>query len=910
MSISRGAARPCSSRCDLRRDLRAGGDSRSGVGSRLGRGDARGRASARERRVASRRDPGASGGADRRGVPDRALRRRGDRRSRRRSSGNPAEPLVRALREVVGGEAADYVHYGATSQDIVDSAAMLVSRRALGLICEELDGVAAACAGLAEDTSADADGCADAAAAGRADDVRAQGGRLAGGGHARADPAARAARAASGTAGRRSRHARGARRRRARRSAGFFAARARACGAGASVARRSRERRRARRRRSRSQAGACAKIGLDVALLAQTEVGEVREPAGQGGSSTMPHKRNPGRLGDRGCVRAARSGGLRRSSPARSSASTSARSEPGRPSGGRSRTRSPTPAARPPRSRRTLDGLEVDVGRMRANLELTASAMSERLAFVLARTDRPRRRKARSPRRAASSSPGGRSATRSPECSPRRNSTRSSIRRPTSARPARSSTARSAFYRSDVAMSDHDRGMEVRREVLGDDARRSRRRADDAVHRRFPGSDHALCLGRDLVAPGPRPPDAKRDHAHRPRRARPPRGARAPPPRRAPQRPDRRTRSRRSCSRARSTAAFRLPTRPSRLRSGCSTRTRPNEPRGRDLGGADARSAATAAALSGMRPDDLAALAIARGGRAGRGGGGRDRGRLVRVREPGRRGQPQRRSDGGAARGPAGVGRRRDGQPALRLRALRGRRRLPRDRRGRRRSLRRRWSRVDVAGAARRRPSPTSRFRAATERSTTRRSAGGSRTRGSRRCSRSSRWGRPARTSPSAGASRARIRTPSPLESQRRWAAAQEAGRFADELVPVGELERDEHPRPGHGCWRSSRRSKPVFRAGGTVTAGNASGINDGAAALVIASEERARALGVEPLGAFAGSAVAGVDPRVMGIGPVPAVRKLLARDRDRRRGSRPRRAERGLRVAERRGDPRARARP
>ncbi len=69
---------------------------------------------------------------------------------------------------------------------------------------------------------------------------------------------------------------------------------------------------------------------------------------------------------------------------------------------------------------------------------------------------------------------------------------------------------------------------------------------------------------------------------------------------------------------------------------------------------------------------------------------------------------------------------------------------------------------------------------------------------------------------------------------------------------------------------------KPAFRAGGTVTAGNASGINDGAAALVIASEEKARELGVEPLGTFVGSAVAGVDPRVMGIGPIPAVRKLL----------------------------------
>ena len=64
----------------------------------------------------------------------------------------------------------------------------------------------------------------------------------------------------------------------------------------------------------------------------------------------------------------------------------------------------------------------------------------------------------------------------------------------------------------------------------------------------------------------------------------------------------------------------------------------------------------------------------------------------------------------------------------------------------------------------------------------------------------------------------------------------------------------------------------------GTVTAGNASGINDGAAALVIASEEKARELGIEPLGRFVASAVAGVDPRVMGIGPVPAVRKLLDR--------------------------------
>ena len=118
------------------------------------------------------------------------------------------------------------------------------------------------------------------------------------------------------------------------------------------------------------------------------------------------------------------------------------------------------------------------------------------------------------------------------------------------------------------------------------------------------------------------------------------------------------------------------------------------------------------------------------------------------------------------------------------------------------------------------------------------------------------------------------------LRSQQRWAAAAEAGRFDDELVAVNGLERDEHPRPDTSAEKLAAL-KPAFRTnGGTVTAGNSSGINDGAAALVIASEEKAKQLGVEPLGEFAGSAVAGVDPRVMGIGPVPAVRKLLERTR------------------------------
>ena len=111
------------------------------------------------------------------------------------------------------------------------------------------------------------------------------------------------------------------------------------------------------------------------------------------------------------------------------------------------------------------------------------------------------------------------------------------------------------------------------------------------------------------------------------------------------------------------------------------------------------------------------------------------------------------------------------------------------------------------------------------------------------------------------------------LRSQQRWSAAD----FGDELVAVEGVDRDEHPRPDTTAEKLALL-KPAFRGNGTVTAGNSSGLNDGAAALVISSEERARELGVDPLGGFVGSAVAGVDPRVMGIGPVPAVRKLLAR--------------------------------
>ena len=111
------------------------------------------------------------------------------------------------------------------------------------------------------------------------------------------------------------------------------------------------------------------------------------------------------------------------------------------------------------------------------------------------------------------------------------------------------------------------------------------------------------------------------------------------------------------------------------------------------------------------------------------------------------------------------------------------------------------------------------------------------------------------------------------LRSQQRWA---DAG-LDDELVAVDGIEHDEQPRPDTTLEKLASL-KPAFRAGGSVTAGNSSSLNDGAAALVLASEDKARELGAEPLGAFVASAVAGVDPRVMGIGPVPAVRKLLDR--------------------------------
>lgn len=126
------------------------------------------------------------------------------------------------------------------------------------------------------------------------------------------------------------------------------------------------------------------------------------------------------------------------------------------------------------------------------------------------------------------------------------------------------------------------------------------------------------------------------------------------------------------------------------------------------------------------------------------------------------------------------------------------------------------------------------------------------------------------------------------LQSQRRWARAHEAGRFTDELTPVPVPQRkgdpiivdtDEHPRPDTTLERLAKL-RPAFATDeqATVTAGNSSGVNDGAAALLLVEAERARSLGLEPLAYVGPSAAAGVDPAYMGIGPVLAIRKALDR--------------------------------
>jgi acetyl-CoA acyltransferase 2 len=115
-------------------------------------------------------------------------------------------------------------------------------------------------------------------------------------------------------------------------------------------------------------------------------------------------------------------------------------------------------------------------------------------------------------------------------------------------------------------------------------------------------------------------------------------------------------------------------------------------------------------------------------------------------------------------------------------------------------------------------------------------------------------------------------------QSQMRTKAAQESGRLSEEIVPVaGVLERDEHPRPATTREALAGLS-PVFRKDGVITAGNASGITDGAASVVLSTAEEATARGLEPLARIVSWGVAGCDPSLMGIGPVPAIKMALGR--------------------------------
>ncbi len=302
-----------------------------------------------------------------------------------RAAGNPAEPLVRALRAAVGGEAAAFVHFGATSQDIVDSAAMLVSRRAVELILEDLDGLAAACAALAEahrETPMAARTLLKQAvpstfglkAAGWLSAVMAAREHVWGVRLAAQLGGAAGTLAALGPDG-------PAVARQFAEELDLFdpeipwqSDRSRVAVLGSALA---------------IAAGVCAKIGLDVALLEQTEVGELREPAGAGGSSTMPQKRNPvGSAIASACARRAAAaagilvgglaGELERPVGAWH-AEWGALSEALMFAGGAAAA-----------MREVLEGVEVDTVAMRANLDLEGGAvMAERAVQVLsARMDR------------------------------------------------------------------------------------------------------------------------------------------------------------------------------------------------------------------------------------------------------------------------------------------------------------------------------------------------------------------------------------------------------------------------------------------------------------------------------------------------------------------------------------------
>ena len=277
----------------VRRDLRAPGAARRARRPRLAAGDARQRARAGPGRGRSRRDPGRGCRGDRRRAVAPTASTATCIAQQGRGSGNPAEPLVRALRAAVGGEAAGYVHYGATSQDIVDTAAMLVSRRALELVLEDVARVTAACAALADSHRATpmvARTLLQQALPTMFGSKAAT--WLVGVLEARRltvdarDRLAVQLGGAAGTLAALGEHGPEVVRRMASELAleepvlPWHTSRVRVAALGSALA---------------TLAGALGKIALDVVLMAQTEVGELSEPAGEGrgGSSTLAHKRNP-----------------------------------------------------------------------------------------------------------------------------------------------------------------------------------------------------------------------------------------------------------------------------------------------------------------------------------------------------------------------------------------------------------------------------------------------------------------------------------------------------------------------------------------------------------------------------------------------------------------------------------------
>jgi 3-carboxy-cis,cis-muconate cycloisomerase len=298
---------------------------------------------------------------------------------RARAAGNPAEPLVGTLREAVGGEAANFVHWGATSQDVMDTAAALVSRRAVGLVCRQLDGVTSASSRLSRDHRGTvmagrtllqqavpttfgfkAAGWLVAVVEARDrlrvcdDELAVELGGAAGTLAALGDRGLEVLRLAAEELDL------------AEPTVPWHANRVRVAELGGALA---------------VTAGVLAKIGRDVALLTQTEITEVREPAGKGGSSTMPHKRNP--VGSALAIACAEqvlgaatvlTGALAQEHErglGRWNAEWAPLSQALSYAGGAAA-----------HVREVLEGLEVDAGRMRANLsELTAA---EHASFVLA----------------------------------------------------------------------------------------------------------------------------------------------------------------------------------------------------------------------------------------------------------------------------------------------------------------------------------------------------------------------------------------------------------------------------------------------------------------------------------------------------------------------------------------------